>query len=43
MTDRRTVTGALRRLGETIRVSLCKLNEIEFAAPWNPGRPTCGG
>jgi hypothetical protein len=32
---------ALHRLGETIRVALCKQNEIEFAAPWNPRRPTC--
>jgi hypothetical protein len=41
MTRRHTSPGALRRLAETIRISLCKLNEIEFAAPWNPRRPTC--
>ena len=33
---------ALRRLAETIRVGLCKLNEIEFSAPWNPQSPRCG-
>ena len=34
--------GALGRLLETIRVSLCKLNEIQFSAPWNPSRTGCG-
>jgi hypothetical protein len=33
---------ALRRLAETIRLALCKQNEIQFSAPWNPRRPTCG-
>jgi hypothetical protein len=33
----------LRRLGATINFSLCKLNEIQFSAPWNPARPRCGG
>jgi hypothetical protein len=32
----------LHRLGETIRVALCKQNEIQFSAPWNPRRPRCG-
>jgi hypothetical protein len=32
----------LRHLGETVRVALCKQNEIEFSAPWNPRRPRCG-
>lgn len=41
MTRNQSSAGAWRRLAETIRVSLCKLNEIEFAAPWNPRRPTC--
>jgi hypothetical protein len=39
MTRRRP--GALRRLAETVGFSLCKLNEIEFAAPWNPRPPSC--
>ncbi len=34
--------GALGRLLETIRVSLCKLNQIQFSAPWNPNRTSCG-
>lgn len=33
--------GAFRRLREEIRVAMCKLNEIQFSAPWNPRRPTC--
>jgi hypothetical protein len=32
----------LRRLAETVRVALCKQNEIEFSAPWTPHRPRCG-
>jgi hypothetical protein len=32
---------ALRRLTETIRVGLCKLNQIEFDAPWNPRQRGC--
>ena len=41
-TNRRGFVAALRRLGETIRFSLCKLNEIQFSAPWNPHRSSCG-
>lgn len=37
------IANALRRLGRTIALSLCKLNEIQFSAPWNPARPRCGG
>jgi hypothetical protein len=37
-----TIFHALRRLGRTIAFSLCKLNEIQFSAPWNPARPRCG-
>lgn len=33
-----TPHGALGRLIETIRVSLCKLNQIQFEAPWNQRR-----
>ena len=32
---------ALHRLAETIRIALCKQNELEFSAPWNPQRPRC--
>lgn len=31
----------LRHLWEEIRFSLCKLNEIQFSAPWKSRRPTC--
>ena len=31
----------LRRLVETIRIGLCKLNEIQFSAPWNPRAGGC--
>jgi hypothetical protein len=36
-----TFAAALHRLGATIRIALCKQNEIEFAAPWNPRRRGC--
>jgi hypothetical protein len=39
----RTIIANLRELGATIAFSLCKLNEIQFSAPWNPARPRCGG
>jgi len=39
----RNIISALRHLGATISLSLCKLNEIQFSAPWNPARPRCGG
>jgi len=39
----RNFLGALRQLGGTIALSLCKLNEIQFSAPWNPKRSSCGG
>ena len=32
----------LRLLGATIFVSMCKLNEIQFSAPWNAARSRCG-
>jgi hypothetical protein len=34
---------SLRALGEAIRLGLCKANEIQFSAPWNPKRTFCGG
>jgi hypothetical protein len=39
----RNFIGGLRRLAETVALSMCKLNEIQFSAPWNPSRPRCGG
>ena len=38
----RKIILALRRLGDAIAFPLCKLNEIQFSAPWNPARPRCG-
>ena len=38
----RNILFALRRLGDTIAFSLCKLNELQFSAPWNPTQPRCG-
>ena len=32
---------ALRELIDTIRVALCKLNEIQFSAPWKPKAGGC--
>lgn len=32
---------AFRSLLETVRISLCKLNEIQFSAPWRPERRGC--
>jgi len=32
----------LRRIGASILFSLCKLNEIQFSAPWNAPRSRCG-
>jgi hypothetical protein len=39
---RRGVLAALARLTETIRVALCRQNEMQFEAPWNPRRSPCG-
>ena len=39
----RNFIATLHRLGETLLFSLCKLNEIQFSAPWDPARPRCGG
>lgn len=37
----RGFVAALRRLAATISFSLCKLNEIEFSAPWKPAGAPC--
>jgi hypothetical protein len=31
----------LHQLVEAINVVFCKLNEIQFSAPWNPRRRGC--
>ena len=33
------LAAGLRRLIDTIRVALCKQNELEFSAPWKARRP----
>jgi hypothetical protein len=35
------MTKSLRSFLEAVRVSLCKLNEIQFSAPWHPERRGC--
>jgi hypothetical protein len=40
--SRRGVLAGLARLAETIRIALCRQNEIQFDAPWNPRRSRCG-
>ena len=42
MTIRNIIT-ALGRAGESILFALCKLNEIQFDAPWAPRRSRCSG
>ena len=39
----RNFIAMLQRLGRSAAFGLCKLNEIQFSAPWNPARPRCGG
>jgi hypothetical protein len=39
----RNLISAFRDLAETIRLGLCKLNEIQFSAPWAPRRNRCSG
>lgn len=38
-----TVINAFKRLAAVIQLSLCKLNEIQFDAPWAPRRGRCSG
>jgi len=32
----------MRNFIATLLFSLCKLNEIQFSAPWQPARTRCG-
>lgn len=32
---------SIRELIEAIRIGLCKLNQIQFDAPWNPRQTGC--
>ena len=38
----RNLIAALHRLEQNFLFALCKLNEIQFSAPWKPARPRCG-
>ena len=38
----RHLIASLHAFGETLLFSLCKLNEIQFSAPWAPTRGRCG-
>lgn len=39
----RTIAAALKSAAATIQLSMCKLNEIQFSAPWNPKASRCIG
>jgi len=39
----RHLIAAFRDVKQTILVGLCKLNEIQFDAPWAPRRSRCSG
>lgn len=41
MTTLASLTGALHSAWEQILLPLCKLNRIQFEAPWNPRRRAC--
>jgi len=32
----------LRRVAADYRLAMCKMNEIQFSAPWNPRKSQCG-
>jgi len=38
-----TIMGSLARARQAILFALCKLNEIQFDAPWAPRRGRCSG
>jgi hypothetical protein len=39
----RNLIATLHSFGEALLFSLCKLNEIQFSAPWEQARTRCGG
>jgi hypothetical protein len=39
----RNFIARLHAFGETLLFPLCKLNEIQFRAPWEPTGSRCGG
>lgn len=38
----RKLLALLRRRAADFRFAMCKMNEIQFSAPWNPRRSRCG-
>lgn len=41
MTRLASLSGSIAELKETIRLSLCVLNRMQFAAPWRPSGQGC--
>lgn len=39
----RTVAAALARAAADFQLAMCKLNEMQFSAPWNPKARRCAG
>jgi hypothetical protein len=37
----RKLLALLRRRAADFRLAMCKMNEIQFSAPWNPRRSRC--
>ena len=37
----RNFLSSLRRLAANFNLAMCKLNEIQFSAPWAPRRSRC--
>ncbi len=37
----KTIFRTLRRLAADFRLGMCRLNEIQFSAPWAPRRSRC--
>jgi hypothetical protein len=38
----RKLLPALRRLAASWSLAMCKMNQIQFSAPWNPRKSQCG-
>jgi hypothetical protein len=38
-----TIAAALARAAADLQLAMCKLNEIQFSAPWNPKPSRCAG
>jgi hypothetical protein len=38
----KTLLDTFRRLAADFRLAMCRMNEIQFSAPWNQRRSRCG-